>query len=165
MDGWMDGWMDGCPACSEFSPGARAAVKAHHDECRGRTTSEMEWDDDLAAGDRLGRHLVTEFRQAGNGACSSGHCGNPRVDLAGFTVRRPRLARRTVRQLDGETSKRRALKALTTGRSARKDLRFTSAVRRAWTSARCSVPRLLQKEEENMLEPLGTRASALRHVF
>ena len=57
------GWTDGCPACTEHSVGARSAVKARSDECRGRMVSEMERDDDLAAGHRVRRSGESEFPQ------------------------------------------------------------------------------------------------------
>ena len=33
------GWTDGCPACTQLSLGARYAVNARNDECRGRIAS------------------------------------------------------------------------------------------------------------------------------
>ena len=61
------GWTDVCLARTELSP-ARAAVKAHNGECRGRIAAEMDRDDGLAAGDRLRRHVEREgeFRKKWN---------------------------------------------------------------------------------------------------
>ena len=42
-------------------------MKAHDDECRGRVASEMERDDDLAAGGRLKRHRERVPARSGTG--------------------------------------------------------------------------------------------------